>query len=88
MVIGRSATGAAPEISFTLPSAGRARVELFDIAGRRVAVLFSGQGKAGENQVRWDGTDLLGRKVHSGAYFARLKANGAQSAHGLVLLGH
>jgi hypothetical protein len=86
MAVGRG-IGGAPEISFSLPSAGPARVELFDIAGRRVAVLFSGQAEAGWNQVRWNGADPPGRKLHRGAYFARLTANGARAAQGLVLLG-
>lgn len=86
MAAGRG-QGGAPEISFTLTSAGPARVELFDVAGRRVAVPFSGQATAGLNHVRWDGAGLHGRKVQSGVYFARLTANGAHAARGVVLLG-
>jgi hypothetical protein len=75
--------GARPELSFTLPSAGPAKVELFDVAGRKVAELFNGQANSGRTALSWS----AGHSLHSGAYFARLTANGVQQSRQIVLLG-
>jgi hypothetical protein len=45
------------------------RVEILDVAGRRVRVL---QGGAGAEELVWDTTDERGRPVSSGVYFVRL----------------
>jgi len=73
----------APELSFTLQSAGPAKVELFDVAGRKVAVLYDGQANAGSTTLSWS----TARSLRAGAYFARLTANGVQQARQIVLLG-
>jgi subtilisin family serine protease len=80
LVVARNGS-AAPEISFTMPTSGPARVELFDVAGRKVADLFNGQANGGRTTVAWS--------VHlrQGAYFARLTAGSVQSARQIVLLG-
>jgi subtilisin family serine protease len=87
LVIGRNGGGTAPEISFTLPAAGQARLDLFDVAGRKVAALFNGQANAGRTVVAWDGRGSGGAVLHQGAYFARLTANGTRAARAIVLLG-
>jgi subtilisin family serine protease len=74
--------GAHPELSFTLPSAGRAKIELFDLAGRKVAVLYDGEATTGHTHVAWSG-----RSVRAGAYFARLSALGGFQTRQLILLG-
>jgi subtilisin family serine protease len=81
LVVARNGS-AAPEISFFLPVAGQAKVELFDVAGRRVAELFNGQANAGLTRATWNAGSL-----HQGAYFARLTAGSVQSARQIVLLG-
>lgn len=87
LVIARNGTRHVPNISFILPAAAEARVDLFDVAGRKVAVLFSGQASAGPTAVSWDGRDSGGQDLHRGAYFARLTAGGVQVARQIVLLG-
>ncbi len=81
LVIARNGASV-PEISFTLPTAGPARVDLFDVAGRKVAVLYNGQASAGRTTLSWSAGSL-----RQGAYFARLTANGVQQARQIVLLG-
>lgn len=76
-----------PTISFTLPVAGQARVDLFDVAGRNVAVLFEGAAAAGRTTLSWDGRGSDGESLSRGAYFARLTAGGVRHARRLVLLG-
>ena len=59
-------------LSFTLARAGRATLEIFDPAGRRVKVLAAGGLPAGEHAFRWNGTDDRGGQVASGTYLGRL----------------
>jgi glucose/arabinose dehydrogenase len=64
------------ELSFTLPVGGHASLALYDLLGRRVATLFSGDAAAGETRLRWDGTDARGARAANGVYLARLEAAG------------
>jgi hypothetical protein len=41
---------------------------------------------AGEQVVRWDGTDDAGHRVATGVYVARLEAAGVVDTHRLVML--
>lgn len=50
------------------------RLDVFDVAGRRVATLVNEIRSPGDHQVRWDGRDAQGRAVASGVYFARFRA--------------
>jgi hypothetical protein len=51
-----------------------AKLELFDVAGRRLRRLVDGRVGPGVVEVRWDGRDANGRVVGDGVYFARLTA--------------
>jgi subtilisin family serine protease len=85
LVIARNGSSM-PEISFSLATAGPARVDLFDVSGRRVAVLYNGTASAGRTTLAWNGRDADGQSLRQGAYFARLTANDAQTSRQLVLL--
>jgi flagellar hook assembly protein FlgD len=45
---------------------------LFDLRGRRVRQLLSGEMPPGFHAVEWDGCDDEGQVVASGVYFCRL----------------
>jgi flagellar hook assembly protein FlgD len=51
--------------------AGRVRVTIYDIAGRKVRELADRMFPAGLQELRWDGTDDAGNKVGRGVYFVR-----------------
>ncbi|MCU0606820.1 MAG: M20/M25/M40 family metallo-hydrolase [Candidatus Edwardsbacteria bacterium] len=72
-----SPAATAVELVFSLPAAGPARLDVYDIAGRRVVSLGDGMRVAGEHRVRWDCRDAAGRRVANGTYFFRLAAGGA-----------
>jgi hypothetical protein len=59
----------ASRIGFTMPSAGQARLAVFDIRGRAVAVLADGAYSAGRHAVAWSA-------LPPGIYLLRLAALG------------
>lgn len=73
-------------IRYSVPRSERVRLDVFDIAGRRVVTLADGWVGAGWRQVVWDGLDRDGRKAASGVYFCRLTAGGERHVIRLVLL--
>jgi hypothetical protein len=63
-------------LRYRLAAAGtRARVEVFDASGRRLAIL-PGTAQAGLNEVRWDLRARRGRAAN-GIYFLRLRVEGS-----------
>jgi len=62
--------------TLALPAAGRARVAVYDFAGREVRVLYDRGASAGYTPIAWDGKDARGRPVGSGVYWIRAVAEG------------
>jgi hypothetical protein len=60
------------QLSFELPVAGHARLSVYDLSGRRVALIHDGSLAAGPNNFEWDGSDEAGSPLASGVYLARL----------------
>jgi len=73
-------------LRFRLPAAGRARLAVFDAAGRAVAAPLDAALGAGAHAVAWDGRGAGGRRVPPGVYLARLEAGGAAVARRFVVL--
>lgn len=73
-------------IPFSLEIGARVSIEVFDAAGRRVAVLLDEYRPAGEHEARWDGLAGGSRPAPSGVYFARLRAAGFTDHKKLILL--
>jgi hypothetical protein len=59
-------------VRFRLPRAGPARLEVFDVAGRRVARIAEGPLEAGDHAFVWDGRGRGDAPVPAGVYFIRL----------------
>ncbi|MCU0638775.1 MAG: Ig-like domain-containing protein [Candidatus Krumholzibacteria bacterium] len=74
------------EISFSLPRGGHAAVEIFDVNGRRVAVLCDRVFGQGSHTVVWDGRGADGAAMSSGVYFYRLTAGRERISRKMVLL--
>jgi hypothetical protein len=65
-------------IAFHMPARENVTLAIYDVAGRRVRRLFTGQAPAGTNEAEWDGRDAAGRLAAPGLYLARLeRARGA-----------
>ena len=63
-------------LGFDLERAGPARLELFDVQGRRVATLASAALNAGAHVFEWDGLGSSGRPAGAGLYLARVVSAG------------
>lgn len=62
----------ATQFSWTLGSAGWARLSIFDARGRLVRAWASAALSAGEHSQAWNLTDATGRPVDAGVYFVHL----------------
>jgi hypothetical protein len=66
----------ATTIAMEIPRESSVRVGIYDLQGRRVRELYSGQLDRGTHTFRWDGRDDASRGVAGGVYFFRLEAEG------------
>lgn len=73
-------------IGFELATAGRARLEVFDVGGRRLRMLVDADLPPGAHAATWDGRDARGRAVASGLYWARLESGGRHAVQRLALV--
>ena len=73
------------EISFALPRDARVSAEVYDLAGRRVAVLLDAALPAGPRRIAWDGRDMSGQHAPSGVYLLRLAFDGRARTHKITL---
>ena len=76
----------ATDIRFHLGLETAVRLDIHDVSGRLVKKLVAETMAAGDHQVRWDGTDIAGRAVASGTYFARLQGAGLSQVRPLTLV--
>jgi len=72
--------------SFGLARAGRATLKLYAVDGRLVRTLVDESLAAGYHDVTWDGTDDAGRRLASGAYFARFASGGHVGTERVMLV--
>jgi hypothetical protein len=76
----------AVRVSFVLPAAGGARVEILDVSGRRVREIDLGGLAAGPGRVEWDGRSAAGSPVASGVYLVRVVSAGDVVGTGRVVV--
>ncbi|MBN2105525.1 S8 family serine peptidase [bacterium] len=74
-------------IPFQLPEAGRVTIQIYDLLGRRVAVLLDDRElNAGYHLVNWDGLNQAGMTVSSGVYFGCFEADDYRSVRKMVYI--
>ena len=72
---------------YQLAGSGAARVDVFDLAGRRVRTLVDRHdGETGRFEQRWDLMDGTGRRVSAGVYFVRLTTSQGSAGERVVVL--
>ncbi len=66
--------------SIDLQETGRARLDVYDVMGRRVATVVDRDFPAGQHVVDWDGRGTGGGRVSSGVYFYRMSMRGLEAS--------
>jgi aminopeptidase N len=77
---------AAANLAFWLPRATRARLEILDVRGARVATLADGPQAEGPHRLVWDGRDRGGHDAPPGLYVVRLAVGSETRTRRLVLV--
>lgn len=72
-------------LSYALPTPGAARLAVFDLRGREIAVLQDGSLPAGTHAAAWDGRDDHGHASPAGVYLAVLQTDAGTTTRKLVL---
>ncbi len=73
-------------IRFALAREGRARLTIYDVAGRRVRQLVDAVLRPDVYRVEWDGTGDHGGPVASGVYLYRLETEGFVASRKMMLV--
>ncbi len=73
-------------IQYSLPAAGSARLEVLDLQGRVVRVLFDEYRAAGSDRIDWNGMDSRGHAAASGVYLIRLVSQHGSTRQQVTLL--
>jgi hypothetical protein len=75
----------ATELSIGLPASSDVKIEVYDVAGRRVRAVEMKMAGAGWQKVPFDGRDGAGRLLTSGVYFYRVSASGTTVTRKMVI---
>jgi hypothetical protein len=74
------------EIRFSLPEGAHVTLDIYNVAGHRVATLADEHLEAGAHAVTWNGTGISGQPVASGVYFYRLRTGTVDITKKMLLL--
>ncbi len=73
-------------ISIALPTDSPVKLEIFDISGRKVRTLVSGNLPAGRHEIVWDGRNAAGTSVSSGVYLYHINAGRFTQTRKMMLM--
>lgn len=73
-------------IAFSLDVGSQVRLDIYDVAGRRVRTLLDERRTATRHTVVWDGRNDAGEGMPSGVYFVRLEAPSLTETRKVLLL--
>ncbi len=78
----------ATEIKYSIPEAAAIDMSVYDLMGRKVKTIVSGEKNAGNHTAIWNGTDHNGAEMPTGVYFYRIvnNATGESMTKSMVLL--
>ncbi|MEL7361202.1 MAG: YCF48-related protein [Bacteroidota bacterium] len=71
-------------IPYSLDEPAAFEVVVYDLTGRRVAVVAKGERSVGAHEAYWDGRDARGDRVAPGGYVVALTANGRRISSALL----
>jgi choice-of-anchor B domain-containing protein len=72
-------------IGYALPGPADVELKIYDVQGRFITTLISGQQAPGRHTVHWNGRDQRGALVANGVYFYVMKAGGRQITRKLLI---
>jgi peptidoglycan/xylan/chitin deacetylase (PgdA/CDA1 family) len=78
--------GSETMLRYSIPTSGQMDLRVYDVAGRLLQTLFSGQQSAGEHSAVWNGRDASGRPAAPGVYFGRLETGRASKTAKIIIL--
>ena len=74
------------QVRFSLETAGRATVRVYNARGQRIRTLVDEWLPVGQHHVPWAGVDESGRSVSSGVYFVQFESAGHTSQDRITLV--
>ena len=74
------------KIPVALPVDSEIELKVYNILGREVATIFSGQIQAGRHLFEWNGRNSAGNRLSSGVYFYRLTAGKKAALAGKMIM--
>jgi hypothetical protein len=72
--------------SVDIPKASSVDITVYDVLGRRIATLMSGEQEAGYHIMEWDSKDSHGLAVPSGMYMVRMTAGDFSAVRKIMLM--
>ena len=72
--------------AFDLPDGRAVSLEIYDLAGRRVATLAEGHFEPGHHELTWSARDDRAARVKAGLYFARFETRGLSRTARLIVM--
>ena len=75
-------------IRFSVAKKGEVKIKAYDVTGRFVKEVVSGVYKPGIYEVRWDMSDMRGRKLPQGIYFIRMETENFKKTKKVLLIQH
>jgi hypothetical protein len=78
--------GAEARLAIEIAREGPIRLSVYDVRGRRVALLQEGPAQPGRYEILWSASDTRGRRMASGIYFVRLEAPDTTLVRRIVLV--
>ena len=73
-------------ISYSVPTAGKVKLEVYNLKGQLVKTLANKEIEAGIYSVSWNGKDSNDKPVASGVYFYRLSTPGYKQSKKMLLM--
>jgi hypothetical protein len=73
-------------LAYSIGTAGRVWLGIYDVSGRLRRRLVDGERRAGTESVVWDGTDESGLRLSAGLYFIQLAGPGVRQTRKVILL--
>ncbi|MEL6822763.1 MAG: FlgD immunoglobulin-like domain containing protein, partial [Calditrichota bacterium] len=72
-------------ISFSLPAAEEVSIRVYDINGKLIRTLLSGQMNAGTHELYWNGRTDANESVSSGVYFYIMETESFTQSRKMIL---